>query len=230
MGSSIHSPTERAAQALTLCLCLALALGPARGQAQTADEARAKALFKSGMKTYDVGDFEGALKLYSDAYQLAPLPGFLFNIAQCHRQLNNFERAAFFYQRFIDTSRPRAANVDVAAGLLDEMKTRQAAKLAAESAKAEDEARKAAQQRKREEDRQAELKKLDAPLASALVPALTETAPPPPPPIAEEDPVYKKWWFWTVIALAVAGAAGGTAAGVLATAPRSTDLQPIGSH
>ena len=229
MANSIRSATDAA---LSFALSLALTLGPTVAHADPADETKAKALFQSGMKTYDVGDFEGALKLYSDAYQLAPRPGFLFNIAQCHRQLNNFERAAFFYQRFIDNSKPRAPNVDLATQLLGEMKTKQEEKLAAEKAKAEDDARKAEQARLAEEARQAELKKLDAPLAAHLAPNPSELPPPPPPPLPQEDPAYKKAWFWVLIGVGVAAVAGGVTAAVVVTAPqpRSTTLQPIGSH
>jgi hypothetical protein len=50
---------------------------------------------------YDLGQFDKALHLYSDAYELAARPNLLFDIAQCHRQLGNAERALFFYQRFL---------------------------------------------------------------------------------------------------------------------------------
>lgn len=99
MARLIRSTTDHAARLLTLLLCLTLGLGPGRARADTAEETKARALYKDGMKAYDVGDFEGALVLYSDAYKLAPLPGFLFNIAQCHRQLGNFERAGPLLQR-----------------------------------------------------------------------------------------------------------------------------------
>ena len=227
MGSSIRSATDRG---LGATLTLLLALGPLVARADTGEETQAKALFQTGSKAYDLGDFEGALKAYSDAYQLAPRPGFLFNIAQCHRQLSNFERAAFFYQRFIDTSKPRAANVELATQLLEEMKTKQTAKVAEEKAA---EARKQEQDRVAEEARQSELKKMDAPLATTLVPVPSDLPPPPPPPVAEADPTYKKWWFWTLIGVGVAAVAGGTATAVVVSSgrqPRSTTLMPIGSH
>ena len=37
--------------------------------------------------------------LYTAAHDAKPLPALLFNIAQCHRQLGNHERALFFYRR-----------------------------------------------------------------------------------------------------------------------------------
>jgi tetratricopeptide (TPR) repeat protein len=223
MASSIRSATETA---MALLIAAILALGPTAARADAGEEAKARQLYKSGMKAYDVGDFDGALKLYSDAYKLASLPGFLFNIAQCHRQLANYERAAFFYGRFIDTSKPKAMNVDLATQLLAEMKTKQSEKAAAEKAKAEDDARK-------EDVRREELKKLDAPLVSNLVVPGSELPPPPPPPLLEETPTYKKWWFWTLVSVAVAAAAGGATVAVIASnqpQPNPTTLLPIGNH
>jgi hypothetical protein len=89
--------------------------------AATAAEAKSKAKFKAAQVEYDVGRFEEALKDFSDAYQLKPLPGFLFNIAQCHRQLGNFERARFFYRRYLDLSPTTPKNADQVAELLKQM-------------------------------------------------------------------------------------------------------------
>ncbi len=222
----IRSATEHATRALALVLALTLALGPAVARADPVADAKAKALYKDGMKAYDVGDFNGALTLYSEAYKLTQLPGFLFNIAQCHRQLSNFEQAAFFYGRFIDNSKPKAANVDLATQLLGEMKAKQAEKLAADQKKAED-ARAADDARKAEAARRTS----DAPKVTTLVPAQTELPPPPPPPIPEEAPVYKKWWFWTLIGVGVAVVATGTtilAVGASAPTALPTTQEPIG--
>ncbi len=224
MARLIRSTTERS---LSLLLAVTLALGPLAARADSAGEAKARVLYKSGMKAYDLGDFTGALALYSDAYKLAPLPGFLFNIAQCHRQLSNFEQAAFFYGRFVDNSKPKAMNVDLATQLLEEMKTRQAEKVAAEQKKAEDDARAAEEARRAEELKKAD----DAPKVTSLVPNPIELPPPPPPPVAEETPAYKKWWFWTLIGVGVAAIATGATLGAIASAPQlsPTTQDPIGT-
>ena len=218
---------------LAVVLALTLALGPTAVRADTATDAKAKALYKDGMKAYDLGDFDGALALYSEAYKLTQLPGFLFNIAQCHRQLTNFEQAAFFYGRFIDNSKPKAPNVDLAAQLLDEMKVKQAQKVAADEKKAQD-AQRAAEEARQEEARKAAL---DAPKVTTLVPAVSDLPPPPPPPPPppEAAPVYKRWWFWTLIGVVVVGAAAGTgvavASGNKQQPARTPDLTPdLGSH
>ena len=167
------------------------------------DEQKARVLFADGQKAYDVGEFERALTLYSDAYKLKSLPGFLFNIAQCHRQLGNFERASFFFGRFIDNSKPAAPNIELARELMTDMGRRQAEKAEAQ-AKA----------------------KSDAPVAPPLTPVEAVSLPPPPPPAVEPEPVTKKAWFWVVIGGAVVAAAGGITAGVLLSQPKEVMYMP----
>jgi tetratricopeptide (TPR) repeat protein len=202
---------------------IALALSLSLFVAET-DDARAKGLFKEGETAYNLGQFETALAKYSEAYKLKALPGFLFNIAQCHRQLGQFERAAFFYGRFVDTSSPKAPNVELAKSLQAEMKQKETERVAKEKEQAEraDELKKAddlkAQERAREE-----LKPVQLAPAEVSPPPLV---PPPAPVIVEEEPVYKKGWFWGVVvgaAVAVGGIAGGVGY-VLAPKPRNPTL------
>lgn len=175
-------------------------------RAGDADEAKARALFKSGQTAYDVGEFAPALEHYTEAYKVKALPGFLFNIGQCHRQLGNFKEAAFFFGRFIDNSKPEAPNIELARELMSEMNRRQ------ESAKPS-----------------------DAPVAQHLAPSpeplpsppdLSLPPPPPPLPPAVEPPVYAKSWFWAAIGGAVVVVAAGVTAGVLANAPRVVPYTP----
>ncbi|MDP3500820.1 MAG: hypothetical protein Q8S33_10825 [Myxococcales bacterium] len=179
------------------------------------DEQKARVLFADGQKAYDVGEFERALTLYSEAYKLKTLPGFLFNIAQCHRQLGNFERASFFFGRFIDNSKPAAPNVELARELMTDMERRQAEKAAAEK-KAADE--------KAQAEADAKLKR-DAPIAPPLTPVEVMSLPPPLPAV-EPEPVTKQPWFWVVIGGAVVAAAGGITAGVLLSQPREVMYVP----
>ncbi len=174
------------------------------------DEQKARVLFADGQKAYDVGEFERALSLYSEAYKLKTLPGFLFNIAQCHRQLGNFERASFFFGRFIDNSKPAAPNVELARELMTDMERRQAEKAADEKARAEAAAK----------------AKSDAPIAPPLTPVEVGSLPPPPLPAVEPESVTKKAWFWVVIGGAVVAAAGGITAGVVLSQPKEVMYVP----
>ena len=170
------------------------------------EETKARALFGEAQKAYDLGQFDQALTRYTEAYKLRPLPGFLFNIAQCQRQLGNFKEASFFYGRFIDNSKPEAANVDLAKQLFEDSRQKDAEKTA-EVARRDEEARLLARAQA----------KNDAPVATSLVPA---DPPPSAPPlvIQEETPVYKKGWFWGVVGgVAAVAIAGGIYAGVRAS-------------
>ncbi len=88
------------------------------------DEVQAKARYAEAQGLYDTGQFEEALQGYSDAYELKPLPGFLFNIGQCHRQLGNWERARFFYKRYLDLSPKRPKNAAQVQSLLKQAEAR----------------------------------------------------------------------------------------------------------
>ncbi|MFH2009628.1 MAG: tetratricopeptide repeat protein [bacterium] len=62
---------------------------------------QARRFFLEGKKRFALRQFRRALKLFSQAYDAVPLPGFLFNIGQCHRFLGDCTRAVFFYSGFI---------------------------------------------------------------------------------------------------------------------------------
>jgi hypothetical protein len=82
-----------------LCVMLPRATAQPSG-----DIARAKAEFNRAEVHYSVREFADALKLYTSAYKIAQFPELLFNIAQCHRQLKNYDRAIFFYRRYLGSS------------------------------------------------------------------------------------------------------------------------------
>jgi len=46
-----------------------------------------------------VQDWTTALVDYQAAYDAEPLPAFLFNIGQCHKNLAHYEKAIFFFGR-----------------------------------------------------------------------------------------------------------------------------------
>ena len=71
-------------------------------------------------QTYKSGQFELALQQYQSAYDLYPDPAFLFNIAQCYRNLGDQERARFFFRRYLALD-PHAPNKRRVEELIDEM-------------------------------------------------------------------------------------------------------------
>ncbi len=62
---------------------------PAYGGATTSGEAavaEARALYDTGVRHYNVGDYDSAIESFRKAYLLAPKPTLLYNIAQAYRQ------------------------------------------------------------------------------------------------------------------------------------------------
>jgi tetratricopeptide (TPR) repeat protein len=79
--------------------------------------AAGKQLFEQASAEYDQGRFADALKDFASAYQADPVPGFLFNLGQCHRELGNWQLAADFYRRYLE-AKPDAKNSETARELL----------------------------------------------------------------------------------------------------------------
>jgi len=84
---------------VTIALCHVLALSDTAIAGGTEDPARE--LFDRAEVHFNVSEFGQALELYRQAYKLHPLPGFLFNIAQCHRNLGQHRKAVFHYRIYL---------------------------------------------------------------------------------------------------------------------------------
>lgn len=84
---------------LTLLLLLAYAQ-PVRAAEDPKEEARRH--FEAASRQYERGALEGALAEYEAAHRAMPLPAFLFNMAQCHRRLGHYARAAELYARYLE--------------------------------------------------------------------------------------------------------------------------------
>jgi tetratricopeptide (TPR) repeat protein len=178
--------------------------------ASPATIAEARRIHDDATASYKLGRFEEALAGYGKAYELYPAPAFLFNIAQCHFQLKQWERAEFFYGGYLREV-PNAANRELVEDRIREARERRAAEETAAQRKLDLEKIKLDMERK-EQERQA--KDREAALLAEQRAA------------AERDrPVYKKWWFWTI----VGGAAAGIATTVVLTTGSTTEVLPEGS-
>jgi tetratricopeptide (TPR) repeat protein len=206
-------------RSLSRAALLGLALCGSQSGAASGAEEQARALFAQARKAYGVADFGGALKLYTQAYQADPLPALLFDMAQCHRQLGQYERAIFFYHRFLIESHTRPANGDEVEEFIADLEKKQHAKEEADKAEAEanrqrqlDEARAAAARAeadaaaRRTAELEADLRR-EKELEAAL------RAKP-----EDSTPLYKKWWVWAGTGVVVAG--GVTTIVVVATLPQ----------
>ncbi|MBI5479772.1 MAG: tetratricopeptide repeat protein, partial [Deltaproteobacteria bacterium] len=111
---------------LTLGVLALLLFAPAtaRGDRATTE---AKAHFEQGNARYNLGEYREALEAYRRAYRVKPLPGFLFNVAQCHRNLGEYEEAISFYERYLEAA-PATPNRVLVTSLLAESREKLLAK------------------------------------------------------------------------------------------------------
>jgi tetratricopeptide (TPR) repeat protein len=168
---------------------------------------KAKRLFKQAQKKYRLGRFVQARALYEKAYDLLPLPGFLYNIAQCHRMEKRYDRAVFFYKSYL-SARSSARNRDMVQMLIAKC-IKQLRLIEKRKRDALNRSRTEAEQRRAER-----LALLKAKLAASRPPPRPRLYLPPKKPV--NKPLVKQWWFWSsiaggVVALVVTGVAVGLA-------------------
>jgi len=92
----------------------------ARDSAEDAAMKRAQAHFKKGEKLFALGRFDDALVEYEAAFEAKPLPGFLFNIGQCHRNLGDYDAAIFSFRKYLELD-PEADDRAEVEDLIDEL-------------------------------------------------------------------------------------------------------------
>jgi len=85
----------------------------------------AKKHFYAGEKLFALGRFDEALAEYEAAFDAKPLPAFLFNIGQCHRNLHDYDAAIFSYRKYLSLM-PDAANRAEVEDLIRELEDLQA--------------------------------------------------------------------------------------------------------
>jgi hypothetical protein len=89
-------------------------------------KAAARASFISGSRAYQRGEFELALNHFQQGYALVPQSGFLFDMAQCRRQLGQYRQAFYNYQRYLEEARVSGENAAVVEALIADVKVKQA--------------------------------------------------------------------------------------------------------
>ncbi|WPB75909.1 tetratricopeptide repeat protein [Archangium violaceum] len=228
MTSSIRSLAERSL--LPVLVAVALALSPLSARAANVEagsrvESQARTKFSEGNIAYDLGEFQKALDAYSEAYRLMPLPGFLFNIAQCHRQMGRPERAGFFYRRYLTLSKEEPSNAVLVRELIAEMD---------EAVRREQQRRQTREETAREQAKAAALRAQTEAIAArrvqqgegkrALVPRAKASA--QSEAQVKGDNPLTKWWVWAG-AGAVAVIAGGIVYAATAPQPRPTTLGTV---
>lgn len=68
---------------------------------ELSDTDRANQLSAEGVAAYERGDFQGAIDLLMQAYELSPQPNLVFNIGRVYEELGELEEAQKFYTEFL---------------------------------------------------------------------------------------------------------------------------------
>lgn len=92
---------RRSRHLLWVVLIAGLGLATAARAKTPADMEQAKKAFKQGQELYNKGDYKGALKQFSRGYKLSGKGGFLFNMAECARQIASKKLAREMYLRYV---------------------------------------------------------------------------------------------------------------------------------
>ena len=107
---------------MSMLLVFLLAVGAGEDPATL----EAKALYAQGKASFEAGRHTEALASFEGAYTRKPLPGFLFNIALCHRALKNHGKAVDALERYL-RAMPNAPNREEAQRILEEERAMAAA-------------------------------------------------------------------------------------------------------
>jgi tetratricopeptide (TPR) repeat protein len=170
-------------RACLIAICALVLAGARPAVAEDRDARAARAHFQRAEKAFSMGKFDDALKGYEAAYEAKPLPGLLFNIAQCHRNLTNPERAIFFYQRYLalDPATPNRTLVEQLIG----------------------------EEQKKIDERAPPPP--PAPVLAPAAPPVPEPTPTLRVSSSDREPaepaLYKRWWVWAGAGAVVAGVA-----------------------
>jgi tetratricopeptide (TPR) repeat protein len=108
-----------------LAVCLLLFAFVRAAHADDPAEKASKRHYERGQKLYNLQKFEEALEQYQKAFDAKPLPGFLFNIAQCQRNLGDYEAAIFSYKKFLQLD-PESEKREKVEALIEELEQKTA--------------------------------------------------------------------------------------------------------
>lgn len=112
---------SRVATAVLLALATPAAAAPKKKAPKqqkadkTPEQKEADRHFKSGVALYKEAKFAEALAEFERAYEIAPHPTVLYNIAGCHRELSHYGEAVKFYKRFLDEGKGKVPKERLAA-------------------------------------------------------------------------------------------------------------------
>jgi tetratricopeptide (TPR) repeat protein len=90
--------------AILLCsFVLGSTLAHAELEVSPAQKAKAKELYERAKVHYRSGELEKAASEFKESYETYPQAETLFNLAQTHRLLKNYEKAIFYYKQYLSS-------------------------------------------------------------------------------------------------------------------------------
>jgi hypothetical protein len=194
--------------------------------ARADDLPKAQTAYRSGTQHYDLGEYREALEAFKEAYRNHEDPTFLFNLAQCYRQLGDKQAAIRAYRTYL-IKVPDSPKRDQIRDMIAKLDKQLAEEQASRSSPPQGTLSPSAPQA--ETKPPAEIKPAEtkpAPPEPTAIVAPEPSQPPASPPTtaasvasapetrAPPTPVYKRWWLWTVVGVVVVGAAVGVGVGV----------------
>ena len=108
-----------------IAICVLLLAFVRVAHAEDPSERAAKRHYDRGQKLYALQKFDEALDQFQKAFDAKPLPGFLFNIGQCHRNLGDYDAAIFSFKRYLKLE-PEADNREQVEELIEELEQKKA--------------------------------------------------------------------------------------------------------
>jgi tetratricopeptide (TPR) repeat protein len=110
---------------LLLMVCLAIAVPARTASADDPATRSARRHFERGEKLFALGKFDDALVEYQTAFDAKPLPGFLYNIGQCFRNLGDLDQAIFSFKKYLRLE-PEAENKEAVERLISDLEEQKA--------------------------------------------------------------------------------------------------------
>src|SRR5215510_5572415 len=110
---------------LLLVVCFTFAVPSRTARADDPAERAARRHYERGEKLFALGKFDDALEEYQTAFDTKPLPGFLYNIGQCYRNLGDYEQAIFSFKKYLKLE-PEASNKDAVEKLIEDLEEKKA--------------------------------------------------------------------------------------------------------
>jgi tetratricopeptide (TPR) repeat protein len=105
---------------LMLTVCFAVAVPARTASADDPATRAARRHYERGEKLFALGKFDEALEEYQTAFDAKPLPGFLYNIGQCYRNLGDYDQAIFSFKKYLKLE-PEAQNKESVDRLIEEL-------------------------------------------------------------------------------------------------------------